>query len=74
MSLLEALKQKQVEAGLSDVGFARSLGVSRSLWYFTRRGEMGIGEKVLHGTLWAYPDLNREVLQWLRVKAGEVAQ
>jgi len=61
-SLLEKLKGKQTQEGLSDYKFADKLAISHQLWQMTRTGKRDIGFAVLQGTIRAYRDLIPDVL------------
>ena len=64
--LIELLQARQRELGLSDGAFARRLGVSRSLWIAVRSGRRAVGLNLLRGVVRAFPDLDDEVLDYLR--------
>jgi len=64
--LLDSLKTKQQELGLSDREFAERLGVPRVTWTCTRLGHKRIGETMLAAVARAFPELDREVLLFLR--------
>ena len=68
--LLDSLKTKQQELGLSDREFAEKLGVPRVTWTCTRLGYKRIGETILVAVVRAFPELEREVL--LFVRRGEL--
>lgn len=61
--LIKKLKSKQ--GNISDLEFARTLGISRQLWQMIRTGERGIGVALLSGTVRAYPDLIPDVFLFL---------
>lgn len=64
--LREKLKEIQTREGLSDYKFADKLGVSHQLWQMTRTGKREIGLAVLQGIMRACPELDRDVLFFLR--------
>jgi transcriptional regulator with XRE-family HTH domain len=45
--VVERLRQHQVERGLSDEQMAEQLGVNQSTWTRVRRGDLGLGARVL---------------------------
>ena len=61
---LQKLIQKQGDQ--SDYAFARMIGVKRSLWQLTRTGKLPIGVTVLKAIVQIYPELNADVLDYLR--------
>lgn len=66
--LLDSLKRKQQELGLSDREFAERLGVPRVTWTCTRLGYKRIGETMLVAAARAFPELEQDVLLFLRRK------
>ncbi|RLC62430.1 MAG: hypothetical protein DRI48_09555 [Chloroflexi bacterium] len=64
--MIEALIARQRELKLSDGEFARRLGVSRTLWVAVRTRKRAVGMRLLRGTIQAFPDLERDVLAFLR--------
>lgn len=64
--LLGKLIQLQKDSGLSDYKFAASLGVERVVWYSTRKGGRPIGKTLLKAIVQTYPELNADVLDYLR--------
>ena len=66
MSLLYELMKKQGEQ--SDREFAMRLGISRQLWQMTRRGQRRIGESLLLAIPVTFPELQAELLMFLREK------
>lgn len=64
--LLEKLIQLQKDSGLSDYKFAAFLGVGRVVWYSTRKQDRPIGKTLLEAITKAYPELNADVLNYLR--------
>lgn len=62
--LLEKLKLKQGE--LSDYQFANKLGISHQLWQMTRTGKREISSVILRATTRVYPELDQDVLIFLR--------
>lgn len=59
----DKLIAKQKEAGLSDVAFAKKIGVSRQLWAFVKKGTRKPGMKFLKAVIKAFPDLQIYVYQ-----------
>jgi len=64
--LAETLEQRQQELGLSDGQFAQRLGISRPLWVATRTGQRAVALQLLRGVARAFPDLDAEILRFLR--------
>jgi hypothetical protein len=62
--LLAKLLEKQGK--LSDYKFAAILGVPRSSWINTRLKERPIGITLLKAIVQTYPELNADVLDYLR--------
>ena len=56
MTLLHFLKERQRTDKLSDIAFAKKLGIPRSTWNKVRNGERGIGGKTLQRILQVYPE------------------
>lgn len=70
--LLDQLIERQKTLGLSDDEFARQLRISRQLWQKTRTGEQEIGESVVLGVTARFPELQGDVLIFLRQKASRI--
>ena len=64
--LEEKVKELQTLEGLSDYRFAEKIGVSHQLWQMTRTGKREIGLVILKAITRAYPELDRDVLLFLR--------
>lgn len=64
--LLGKLIQLQQDAKLSDYKFAQSLGVGRVIWYWTRKQKRPIGKTLLEAVAKTYPELNADVIDYLR--------
>lgn len=71
--LLEVLKSKQRQLELSDAAFARRLNVTRQHWQMTRTGDLQISERILRGVVGAFPELQADVLLFLRGDASVLA-
>jgi predicted transcriptional regulator len=65
IALLDALIKRQRTLNLSDQAFAAKLGVSKSLWVMTRRGDIPVGMSLLAGVVREFGDLRNEVLNAL---------
>jgi len=63
-SLLSKLIAKQGEQ--SDYKFANYLQITRPLWALTRIGKLPIGFTLLKAIARTYPELNADVLNFLR--------
>ncbi len=68
--LVEILADYQANQHESDGVFARRLGVSTELWRVTRSGLRNIGITLLKGVLKTYPELEGEVVFFLRGEVG----
>lgn len=70
--LLQKLIQRQGE--MSDLEFAKEIGVSRQMWNFVRTGVFPLAKarKVLLGVCVAFPDLAPEVLSLFAGDANNV--
>lgn len=67
--LLEKLVSRQRELGMTDIQFARMLGIPRSTWQNTRTGVRRIGRRVALATRRAFPDLRSDVDSFLLADA-----
>jgi len=63
--MLARLKAKQQELGLNDSAFADRLGVPRSTWLLTKRGERPIRNKIIRATMRSFPELIPDALSYL---------
>lgn len=63
--LLDVLKQEQKTRGLRDVDFAALLGVPRSTWANARLGIRPLNNRIVRGTMRAFPDLHGTALAFL---------
>lgn len=63
--LIEALRTKEQTLGLSEVRFARQLGISRAAWRLLKAGEMQAGLEVLRAIVAAFPELWPQVSAYL---------
>lgn len=66
MDLLATVRAKQLELVETDQAFAARLRVSKACWIKSREGHMPLGMAVLCGTVQAFPELQIEVLQFMR--------
>jgi len=64
IGLLEKLIQ--IQGAETDSKFAQRLQVSRSLWVQVTKGTKGIGRTLLTGIINAFPELEPEILEFLR--------
>ncbi len=64
--LLETLLQKQRDLGLTDAQFAAELQLSRPFWTNVRKENRRITVAVLRATLKRFPELEPEVLDFLK--------
>ena len=60
-TLVQILRERQVELGESDPVFARRLNVNRETWRLLRTGGSQPGRKVIRGAGQAFPDLQLEI-------------
>lgn len=65
--LLESLKAKQAELGLSDTAFAARLGISYHAWYSLQKGRRGFGTSMLRSILAEFPEFRDDVLLHLEL-------
>jgi transcriptional regulator with XRE-family HTH domain len=72
--LVEKLEAKRKELNLSDADFARLLGISRPLWSATRSGNRAVSIALLRGVAQAFPEVDGDVLRYLRGENGDGAQ
>lgn len=61
--LIDKLKAKQDD--MSDVAFARKLGLSRQTWAFLKDGTRHPGKHSIKKILAAFPDLTIDVMNYL---------
>jgi len=64
-NLIEQIKAKQIELGLSESEFAKKLGISRALWFLIKKGERQPGFKFIQAIIKKFPDLQLAVYQYL---------
>lgn len=69
--LVEQLKIRQKELGLSDAEFARPLGISRPLWWMTRNGKRRVNVMLLSGVAQAFPEMDEQILDFLRSQSAD---
>lgn len=69
LGLLEKLIQ--IQGDEVDLKFAQRLKVSRSLWLQVKKGTKGIGRTLLTGIINAFPELEPDVLEFLRNNKGK---
>ena len=65
-AIIEQLETRRKELGMTDEAFARLLGISRPLWSQIRSGKRRMTLEVVRGILRAFPDLEGQVLAFLR--------
>jgi hypothetical protein len=63
--LVQRLLRQQHLAGWSSRRMAAELGISKSLWRHTCRGEMPVGLALLRATARRYPELAGDILATL---------
>ncbi len=73
MTLLEKLVEKQQAEELTDRPFAKKLGIAGAQWFNVRKKERGFGVKTLGGVLQLYPELEPDVLTYIREAAERKA-
>jgi transcriptional regulator with XRE-family HTH domain len=64
--LLLKLAAIQDNAGLSHRAFARKLGITNGQWSHVRAGTSSMGRKTLRAVARTFPQLETEVLSYLR--------
>lgn len=70
-TLIEKIIEKQKEKQLTNAQFARLVGISESMWRSVRSGERQVGNKTLNGVLVTFPELDKEILAFIRHKNGK---
>ena len=68
MDLIDKLVSVQKRQIIGDDTFAYRLGISRQMWIMMRTRRAKPGVNVLHGVVIAYPELSRDILDYLREK------
>lgn len=71
--IVAKLRRIQADEQVTDVAFARKLGLSVSMWHRVRSGERNAGRKVIHGALRTYPELAYLLVQSLTIRHDDVA-
>lgn len=69
-SLLKKLTRLQKKHRLSDQVFANRLKIARSSWTLTRLGNQGVGISLLAGVATAFPEMEQDILAFLRGRNG----
>jgi len=64
--LIQTLKDRQQKLKANNTEFARRLGISRPLWVAVQAGRRAVGVELLRGVVNVFPDLDDEVLAFLR--------
>lgn len=64
--LIEVVEERKQALGWTDEQLARALGISRSLWSQVRSGRRRVTLDVVRGILRAFPDMENQVLGFLR--------
>jgi len=64
--LLDIIRIKQRESGLPQHEFAKKLGISKMMLWLVFNERRDMGRKFLSGIINCYPELQPEVLQYLR--------
>ena len=65
-TFIKVLCARQSELKLHDGEFAARIGISRPLWVQVRSGSKAVGLQLLQGVARAFPDLDDQVLAFLR--------
>ena len=65
MKLIETLREKQKELGLTDARFSELLGVSRPTWWLVRDGRRNPGVRFLRGVIKEFPDTREAVYGYI---------
>ena len=63
--LLEKLVQAQKDRGINDTDFARLLRISQPFWNQIKTGKRNIGIATLAGVVQNFPELKKDVLDFL---------
>ena len=69
--LVEQLETRQKELGLTDAEFARTLRISRPLWWMTRNGKRRVNVMLLCGVAQAFPEMDGQILDFLRSQSAD---
>lgn len=69
-TLIAELRRRQERAGLSEIKFAELLGLADSTWVLIRTRKAKPGFKFLVGVVRLYPDLEGDVMAFLRSEPG----
>jgi len=67
--LIEAVEERKRSLGWTDEALARALGVSRPLWSQIRSGKRRVTLDVVRGILRTFPDLEAQVMEYLKETA-----
>jgi predicted transcriptional regulator len=70
-NIIEKLKTRQKELGLSDDGFAKHIGISRPLWALVKVGTRQPGMKFTKAVIRAFPDLEFDMWNYIRSRNSE---
>ena len=68
--LVKALKERQLQEGLSDLRFSSTLGVGRTTWRQIKFGIRPVGLALLKAISRTYPEFNAEIIAFLRNGSG----
>jgi len=63
--IIEKLKAKQKELGISDIAFAKQIGISRPLWALVKTGKRGPGMKFIKAVMSTFPELSLDVMNYM---------
>lgn len=72
--LIAKLHDKRQQLGLSNLKFAQYLGIAHGTWRFIRLGHKYPGLIFLAATIKAFPDLDNEIISYLRDYDATVAK
>lgn len=64
--LINKLKERQHQEGLTDSAFANKLRISRQLWGMIKKNGNPIGSKLITGIIREYPELTVDVLVYFQ--------
>ena len=64
--LVSALLAQQSALGFNDSKFAIKLGIARTVWVQAKQEQRPIGLTLLRAVARTYPELNKEIIDFLR--------
>ena len=62
LNIVDKIRAKQKEAGLSDTEFAKKVGISRVSWFYVRSGRNKPTAEFYGKVVRQFPELSRDIL------------